>query len=347
MAEWSTPQMAAAAAAAATVGVVATLWATSATGGGDAARALWGGGSAGRRGGRRVVLVGAGPGSADLITVRGARAIAEADFLVHDRLVSPELVAMAKPGVTLVNVGKAPTKKRFPQSEINQILVDLATNAHAHYKVPENASIVRLKGGDPFIYGLGGDEVMALREAGLACEVVPGLSSATAVPACAGIPVTQKGVATSFTVLTGHVAPGEPGAADWAHVPRQDATLVVLMGVKNMRKICSYLVSSVGWAASTPAAAIQSGTTTGEVVVRGTLTTLADKAEQASLASPTILVIGQVCDVLEPGAVIPYAQLENLAKASDGTSQASSWLPAPPRNIWGLARPPPSEEAEK
>lgn len=287
--------------------------------------------------GPRVVLVGAGPGSADLITVRGAKAIAEADFLVHDRLVSPELIAMTKNGVTLVNVGKAPTKKRFPQSEINKVLVDLATNSHADYDVPEGSTIVRLKGGDPFVYGLGGDEILALREAGVKCEVVPGLSSSIAVPACAGIPVTQKGVATSFMVLTGHVAPGEPGAADWDHVPRHEATLVVLMGAKNMRKICNYLVSNVNWAPSTPAAVIQSGTTRGEVVVRGTVASLPDKAEKAGVASPAILVIGQVCDVLDPDAVIPYAE-------SGATTDLSPLASLPPaREIWGMARAPPSQ----
>lgn len=163
------------------------------------ARLLW---RANRgREGRRVVLVGAGPGASDLISVRGLKLLRSAQVVVHDRLVSKELLAEVKPSARLINVGKAPSKKRLKQDDINEILVELATGKYGEFQVESNALIVRLKGGDPFVFGLGGDEVMALARAGIKSEIVPGITSAIAVPGCCGIPVTQKGIATSFTVL--------------------------------------------------------------------------------------------------------------------------------------------------
>lgn len=280
----------------------------------------------GRRRERRVLLVGAGPGSPDLVTVRGLRAVQEADFVVHDRLVAPALVAEARACAVLINVGKAPHKKRFAQTDINNILLQLATNSHPDFEVPDDALIVRLKGGDPFVFGLGGDEVLALAQAGVACEVVPGICSALAVPGCAGIPVTQKGVATSFTVLTGHVPPGEPGAADWDSLPRRGATLVVLMGTKALPKICAHLVDSAGWSPDTPVACIQSGTTADERVLRGNLASMPGLASDAGLASPSIIVVGDVCNVIDPAFI---------AAPPASSFAASAALPS-----WGTARAP-------
>jgi len=272
--------------------------------------------------GRRVLLVGAGPGAADLISVRGVRALRLAHFVVHDRLVSPSLLDEAtRPGVVLLNVGKAPAKDRFPQSEINKLLVQLATNSHPTFEVPENAVIVRLKGGDPFVFGLGGDEVIALEEVGAQCEIVPGISSATAVPGFVGIPVSQKVVATSFTVVSGHIPPGQPGAADWDHMPRQNATLVVLMGVKSLSKICAHLLSQ-GWPPSTPSAIVESGTTNDERFFKETLNRIADVAAENKVKSPAVIVFGEVCSVIDSKAVLAksiFAEENN-------------------RQVWGAAR---------
>uniref|UniRef100_A0A7S3LQU6 uroporphyrinogen-III C-methyltransferase n=1 Tax=Aplanochytrium stocchinoi TaxID=215587 RepID=A0A7S3LQU6_9STRA len=262
----------------------------------------------------RVYLVGAGPGCADLITVRGLRLVREADVIVHDRLIPVDLLDKAKFGAKIINVGKAPNKVRFKQVDINRILVEEAR------KAARGSLIVRLKGGDPFVFGLGGDEVIALQNANISCEIVPGITSSIAVPACVGIPVTQKIIATSFTVISGHYAPGTQGAADWDNLPKRNSTLVVLMGARNVNSICSYLVESNGWSDSTPVAFIQSGTTVEEKVVTTTLAKAQHEAEKMQLKSPCVIVIGQVCSVLP--------RLNYRKKVNNKTS------------VWGNARDP-------
>jgi len=280
-------------------------------------RSVWAG-----SGERVVYLVGAGPGAPDLISVRGAKAIEGADFLVYDRLVSPELVSLAREGATLINVGKGPEKKRFPQSEINELLVKLGTNTHPGYQVKAGAKIVRVKGGDPFVFGLGGEEVIELAKRGVRTEIVPGMSSATAVPGCSNIPLTHKGVASSFTVLSGHIPPGsdKPGGADWDNLPRSLSTLVILMGVKSLRAICTHLVENCDWDGTTPAAVIESGTTRKESILVSNLAQLPEASEKAGCMSPAIIVIGNVCTILPENKV-------SDRKYSDNSSE-----------VWGKAR---------
>jgi uroporphyrin-III C-methyltransferase/precorrin-2 dehydrogenase/sirohydrochlorin ferrochelatase len=281
---------------------------------------------------RRVVLVGAGPGAMDLISVRGLLLVKAADAIVYDRLVSPLLLREAKAGCLLVNVGKAPLKKRFRQSEINDILVSLATEGRlasggaealcaagggaaptgwpvdgtAASALAPDALIVRLKGGDPFVFGLGGDEVLALAQVGQPSELVPGISSALAVPLSAGIPVTHKGASLSVTVISGHLPPGHPAAADWSRLPRGMATLVVLMGTKHIAAICDYLIAA-GWPPSTPAAAVVSGTTAGERTLRATVQDLPALAQQHQVGSPAVLVFGDVVAALDPRWIVRAA----------------------------------------
>lgn len=224
----------------------------------------------------RVALVGAGPGAADLITVRGLDLLRKADVVLYDRLVNPRLLEDVRPDAELVNVGKSDKRDRFPQSEITRRLI-----AHSQ----SGRRVVRLKGGDPFVFGLGGDECLALREAAVPYEVVPGLSSVTAVPTHAGIPLTQRGVNTAFTVLSGHA-----GAAGWAHLPLH-STLVVLMGVRKLADIVSHLLA-FGHDSDKPVAIIESGTLRQQRVTVGTLATIVERADGVS--SPAMIVIGDV-----------------------------------------------------
>ena len=228
-------------------------------------------------------LVGAGPGSPDLITVRGLRLIREAEVVVYDRLVSPRLVAMAPEGAERIFVGKAPGRHSVPQEEINRILVR---------EVRAGRRVVRLKGGDPFVFGRGGEEALALAREGLPFEVVPGVSSAVAVPAYAGVPVTHRGVASAFAVVTGHLAEGVDAPVDWEALSRIP-TLVVLMGMTRLGEVCAALVRA-GRDPDTPAAAIHRGTTPDQRALRSTLAGLPDAVRRAGLGPPSVVVIGEV-----------------------------------------------------
>jgi uroporphyrin-III C-methyltransferase len=232
-----------------------------------------------------VHIVGAGPGDPGLITVKGLAALRRADVVLYDRLVAPELLDEAAPGARLVDVGKAPARHRRSQEEINALLV-----AHAR----AGRRVVRLKGGDPFVFGRGGEECQALAAAGIAFEVVPGISSAVAVPAYAGIPVTHREHASAFTVLTGHGA-GPEGDMDWDTLPRA-GTVVCLMGVAHLADIARGLIAR-GRAADTPAAVIASGCTANQEVVTGTLADIAERA--AGVRPPAILVAGEVVRLRE------------------------------------------------
>ncbi len=238
--------------------------------------------SSSKHGPGKAYLVGAGPGAAELITVRGLRLIQRADVVIYDRLAAPELLDEAPANAELIYVGKEPDHHAIKQTQINALLVE---------HVAAGKQVVRLKGGDPFIFGRGGEEALALRAAGLAFEIVPGISSAIAAPAYAGIPVTQRGVATSFTVVTGHSCE-ESSGTDWATLARMP-TLVILMGVANIEQIADHLLGA-GRAADTPAAAIQWGTTGEQQVVRATLATIAFSLRVAKLGSPAVIVIGEV-----------------------------------------------------
>lgn len=236
----------------------------------------------------RVILVGAGPGAADLITVRGARALAEADVIVYDRLVGPELLELARPSAERVYVGKEPGRRAMPQAEIGELLVERAS---------EGDVVVRLKGGDPFVFGRGGEEVAACVEAGIPVEVVPGVSSAIAAPAAAGIPVTHRGVARSFAVVTASTAHGDPEPPNLADLARSVDTLVILMGASRLEELCLALREQLG--DDHPAAIVQWATTPDERTVTGTLSTLPALAREAAVGPPATLVVGEVVTVAE------------------------------------------------
>jgi len=227
----------------------------------------------------KVALVGAGPGAPDLITVRGLQRIQQAEILIHDRLVSPALIAQAPSSTRLINVGKAPERRRFPQSEIDRILVESAqTGMH----------VVRLKGGDPFVFGLGSSEASALASANIPFEVVPGLTAAVALPGLSGVPLTVQNAVTAFTVLSGHYPPGHPDAADFDRLPRR-STLVILMGRRHLGAIAKRLIAS-GWDADTPTLLIASGTTSEEQTITTALEGVVTAAE--SLGAPMTAIVG-------------------------------------------------------
>lgn len=232
----------------------------------------------------KAFLVGAGPGRADLITVRGLRLLQTADVVIYDRLIGDELLLEARPDAELIYVGKGPAHHSASQDEINALLIE---------QVRAGKQVVRLKGGDPFVFGRGGEEALALRNAGLPFEIVPGVSSALAAPAYAGIPVTQRGMATSFAVVTGHERGDcSSSATDWAALARIP-TLVILMGVAQIGEIAQQLLAA-GRAAATPAAAVHWGSTDEQQVVTATLDSLAAAIKLAGLTAPAVIVIGEV-----------------------------------------------------
>ncbi|MFN8023608.1 MAG: uroporphyrinogen-III C-methyltransferase [Acidimicrobiales bacterium] len=240
----------------------------------------------------RVWLVGAGPGDPELLTLRAARLIGEADVVLYDRLVSPEILAMARPGAELIDVGKRPGGSHT-QDVLNELLV-----LHAH----SGRRVVRLKGGDPFVFGRGGEEVEVLARAGIVCEVVPGVSSALAGPAAAGIPVTHRQVARAVTIVTGHeMAASDP--VDWSAVARLGGTLVVLMGIERRASIVDALVAG-GLDDDTAAAVVMHATTPRQRVWTGRVRDLAE----ADVASPAVMVIGAVATFADEAAALVAAR---------------------------------------
>jgi uroporphyrinogen III methyltransferase/synthase len=229
-----------------------------------------------------VYLVGAGPGDPGLLTVRGAALLAEADVVVYDRLSVEALLELAPPAAERISVGKAPGHATMSQDDINALLVERGRTG---------VSVVRLKGGDPFVFARGGEEAAALAAAGVPYEVVPGITSAIAAPAYAGIPVTLRHSSTSFTVVTGHEDPsvGDDGSVDWSAVARVGGTIVILMGVARIGRIAQALIDG-GRSPATPAAAVRWGTRPEQTTIRATLGTIADQP----LASPSVIVVGEV-----------------------------------------------------
>jgi uroporphyrin-III C-methyltransferase/precorrin-2 dehydrogenase/sirohydrochlorin ferrochelatase len=239
--------------------------------------------------GGSVALVGSGPGDPELITVRGRRLLAAAEVVVTDRLVPGLLLDELRPEVELVDASKIPYGPSRTQEEINRILVERAK---------EGKFVVRLKGGDPYLFGRGGEELIACAEAGIPVTVVPGVTSALAVPAAAGIPVTHRGVAHELVVVSGHVPPDHPQSlVDWPALARLRGTTCILMGLKNLPAITETLLAH-GKPASTPAAVVQEGTTGAQRVIRGRLDTIADQVVEAELRPPAIVVLGDVVDAL-------------------------------------------------
>ena len=240
----------------------------------------------GRRDGRGglVSLVGAGPGDPDLITVAGRNALRRADVVIHDRLIPRELLAEAPDGAEIINVGKRPddVDPNAAQDEINRLLIDRASRG---------ARVVRLKGGDPFVFGRGGEEAEALQAAGLPFEVIPGVSAATAAPAFAGIPVTDRRLASSFTVVTGSEAANDAAPIDWSAIARTGGTIVVLMGRRALPIISRRLIES-GLPPDTSAAAVERASTPRQRSVFAALAELPAAVERAGLRPPVTLVIG-------------------------------------------------------
>jgi uroporphyrinogen III methyltransferase / synthase len=231
----------------------------------------------------RVVLVGAGPGDPELITLRGLRRLREADVVVYDQLASPELLDEAPADALRIFAGKSAGRHFIEQSAINAILIHHARSGRL---------VVRLKGGDPFVFGRGGEEILACARAGVAVEVVPGVSAAIAVPAAAGIPITHRGLASSFAVVTGHEDPGKAeSTVNWERLATAVDTLVILMGVGMLPRIAARLLAA-GRGADTPAAVIHRGTTEAEETIVGTLGDIAGRA--ARLEAPAVIVVGAV-----------------------------------------------------
>ncbi|MFY9825123.1 MAG: uroporphyrinogen-III C-methyltransferase [Thermoanaerobaculia bacterium] len=256
-----------------------------------------------------VYLVGAGPGDPRLITVLGLDCLRRAEVVIYDRLISDALLAEAPPEAERIYVGKAPGEHACPQQEINALLVH-------HGKA--GRIVVRLKGGDPFVFGRGAEEALACAEAGVAWEVVPGVSSPVAVPARAGIPVTHREIAAGFAVVTGHCAEGD--RQDWAALARVE-TLVILMGLSRLPEIAAALLFH-GRGAETPVAVIAEGMLPGERGVVASLGTIAGDVARAGLKAPATIVVGEVVRLRErlraTGSALddlPQPDLEDLPQA--------------------------------
>ncbi|WP_420451206.1 uroporphyrinogen-III C-methyltransferase [Ilumatobacter sp.] len=249
-----------------------------------------------------VTLVGAGPGDPDLLTLRAARALAEADVVVHDALVGDGVLALVPDHVERIDVGKR-VGRPVPQENISALLVELGR---------QGRRVVRLKGGDPFVFGRGGEEVLALRHAGVDVEVVPGITSAVAAPAAAGVPVTHRGVSASFTVVTGHRRVGEPDV-DWRSLAHVGGTIVVLMGVARRAAIAAELVAG-GLDADTPVAISRSATTGVAGVARCRLGDLGE----LDVESPSTIVIGAVAGLDLRAHVPDVVRSAGVADVADG-----------------------------
>ena len=237
-----------------------------------------------------VWLVGAGPGDPDLITPKGRRCIEEADVILHDALIAGSLLDHARPDCEIIHAGKRAGAHAMKQEAINELLAE---------KAAAGLRVCRLKGGDPFLFGRGGEEAMHLHEAGIPFEIVPGITSAIAVPAYAGIPVTMRHLATSVRIITGHEDPekAETGL-DWAEIAATQGTLVFLMAVRNLSIIAERLTAH-GLSPETPAALIANGTLPSQRAVCATLETIASAAEEARIAPPAVLVVGEVVSLRE------------------------------------------------
>lgn len=239
-----------------------------------------------------VTLIGGGPGDADLITVAGLRALMAADVVVCDRLAPRDLLTQLDPGAELVDAAKVPRSRSTKQDDINALLIDRAA---------AGKQVVRLKGGDGYVFGRGFEEVLELQQAGIPAQVIPGLSSTIAVPALAGIPVTHRGVVHEFTVVSGHVPPGHPDSlVDWHALARMTGTVVLIMAVENASPIAEALIGG-GRRADLPAAVVVDGSFPTERVVHTTLERLAATIDDEGLAPPAVIVLGEVCN-FRPGS---------------------------------------------
>ena len=235
----------------------------------------------------KVYLTGAGPGDVELLTLKAARVIREADVIIYDRLANPDILEMAKDGCEFVYVGKEDGRHIMPQDDINEVIYQ---NALKH------GNVVRLKGGDPFVFGRGGEEAAYLFERDVKFEIIPGITSAVSAPAYAGIPVTHRGVAVSFRVVTGHESPNKKvSQIPWENF-KTDDTIVFLMGLHNLPKISKKLME-IGKEKDYPVAVISRGTTKDQKVVVGTLENIVEKAKD--VPTPALIVVGHVVELRE------------------------------------------------
>lgn len=231
----------------------------------------------------RVTLLGAGPGNPELLTLIGKRRLHEADVVLYDRLIDPSLLAFANDKATLIDVGKMPLHHKVKQSKINEMLVDYAQ---------QGQKVVRLKAGDPYVFGRGGEEAQILKAARVSFEVIPGITSAIAGLAAAGIPITHRDYASSFHIITGHHKQ-DGHQLDWDNIAKQEGTLVFLMGMAQLSNICHQLIEH-GKAATTPVAIIQWATQWRQKIVTGDLTNISDLVQKHQLSSPALIVVGEV-----------------------------------------------------
>ena len=232
----------------------------------------------------KVFLIGAGPGDPELLTLRALRLLQSADVVVHDRLVSPEIMALIPPGRRLIDVGKLPRCHKVPQEAINALLVDLAR---------DGLTVARLKGGDPLIFGRGSEEAADLRAAGVSVDYVPGITAAQGCAASTGVPLTHRGLATGVRYVTGHRAKDADLDLDWASLASEETTLVVYMGASNIAEIARQLVAH-GMPADLPVLAVASATTPRERRILSTLDGIAAAVERGQPEAPVLFVIGHV-----------------------------------------------------
>ncbi len=235
----------------------------------------------------QVYLVGAGPGDPEYLTLKAHRLLQNADVLVYDRLISPEILKMVAPGTMRISVGKAPGHHIMVQEDINALLVTLAS---------AGLIVVRLKGGDPFIFGRGSEEAIHLTQAGVPYDVVPGITSAQGCSASTRIPLTHRGVASSVRYITGHCKYDEELDFDWDGLADSDTTLVIYMGMANIHEICRRLIAH-GLSADTPAAAVSDATTTSQRLVTAPLAALGDSAHSAGFEGPVLFIVGNVVNL--------------------------------------------------
>ncbi len=234
-----------------------------------------------------VYLTGAGPGDMELLTMKAFRVVKEADVIIYDRLANPDILKEAKSGCEFVYVGKEDGRHIMPQDDINETIYQNALKYE---------NVVRLKGGDPFVFGRGGEEAMYLHERGIGFEIIPGITSAVSAPAYAGIPVTHRGIAVSFRVVTGHESPEkETSQIPWNNF-KTDDTIIFLMGLHNLPKISKKLIE-IGKSKDYPCAVISKGTTEEQVVVIGTLENIVEKAK--GVPTPALIVVGKVVELRE------------------------------------------------
>lgn len=250
----------------------------------------------------KAFIVGAGPGDPDLITVKALKCIQNADVILYDRLVNQALLKEAKRDCQIIYCGKRPGAHFMKQEAINHLLV--------HY-TKLGKMVVRLKGGDPFVFGRGAEEAEALAKNGLPFEVVPGITSGIAAPAYAGIPITHRELGSSFAIVTGHCQIGKPINIDWNSLVKAVDTIAIYMGISNLPYICQELITH-GKSENTPVAIIQQGTTGKQRVVIGTLTTIVSLAEKESIRNPAMIVIGEVVRFREK-----IIQLEAISAEGD------------------------------